>query len=47
MKKLPRTSWVKIGQIRTLSTLRLGKKIDTVEYETMERIIDGLIDIVG
>lgn len=46
-KNLPRTSWVKIGQVRTLSTLQLGKKIDSVEYDVLERIIDGLMDIVG
>mgnify|MGYP001606590544 FL=1 len=29
--RLPKRSWVKISQIRTLSTQRLGKKVDEVE----------------
>ncbi|MDQ7823127.1 MAG: type II toxin-antitoxin system PemK/MazF family toxin [Candidatus Eremiobacteraeota bacterium] len=44
---LTRPSWVKIGQIRTLSTDRLGKKIGTAGYEELESIIEGLMDIVG
>lgn len=45
--KLPEESWVKIGQIRTLSVLRLGKKIGKVEPEVLSRIIDGLHEIIG
>lgn len=45
--KLPRPSWVKIGQIRTLSTERLGKRIDMVDPEELEEIIEGLLDIIG
>jgi len=44
---LPMTSWVKVGQIKTLSTERLGKKIGIADYEELECIIEGLMDIIG
>ena len=40
-------SWVKISQIRTLSTERLSKKVAHLEEEEVNRIIEGLLDIVG
>jgi mRNA interferase MazF len=45
--KLPRKSWVKISQIRTLSVERVGDCIDTVSPETMAQIIEGLNEIVN
>ena len=45
--KLPKRSWVKISQIRTLSVERLGKKISHLSPEELERIVDGLNEIVG
>jgi mRNA interferase MazF len=44
--KLPKRSWVKIGQIRTLSVTRLGRKLGRVAPEEIERIIDGLNEIL-
>jgi mRNA interferase MazF len=44
---LPKRSWVKIGQIRTLSVLRIGKRIGKVAPEELEQLIDGLNEIVG
>ncbi len=44
---LPKKSWVKISQIRTLSTQRLGKKIGTALDEELETIIEGLNEIIG
>jgi len=46
-KKLPKKSWAKISQIRTLSTKKIGKKIASVSAEELVRIIDGLNEIVG
>jgi mRNA interferase MazF len=43
----PKLSWVKISQIRTLSTLRIGKKIGSVEPEQLSEIVDGLNQLVG
>ena len=44
---LPKTSWVKISQIRTISVDRLGKKIAVLDSETMVQLIDGLLELVG
>jgi mRNA interferase MazF len=45
--KLPKKSWVKISQIRTLSTKRIGKKLASASPEELINIIDGLIEIIG
>ncbi|HNQ79109.1 MAG TPA: type II toxin-antitoxin system PemK/MazF family toxin [Acidobacteriota bacterium] len=45
--KLPKRSWVKISQIRTLSTERIGKLIVRLEPEQTETLIEGLNEIVG
>ncbi len=44
--KLPREAWVKISQIRTLSTERLGRKIGRVEDDELETAVDGLNEIL-
>jgi len=46
-KDLPKKSWAKISQIRTLSTERIGRRIGRVSAEELEQIIEGLIEIVG
>ncbi|MBC8183774.1 type II toxin-antitoxin system PemK/MazF family toxin [candidate division KSB1 bacterium] len=46
-KNLPKRSWVKINQIRTLSFERLGNKIGHISSEELSDIIDGLNEIVG
>jgi len=45
--RLPKRSWVKISQIRTLSTERIGKKISAVDPEELAHIIEGLNEIIG
>ena len=45
--KLRKNSWVKISQIRTLSTKRIGKKIARASLEDLVSIIDGLNEIIG
>jgi len=45
--KLPKRSWVKISQVRTLSVLRLGERIGRVEPEEMVQLIDGLNEIIA
>ena len=44
---LPKTSWVKISQIRTLSLQRLGRKLGQATPEELDRIIAGLNQIVA
>jgi len=39
-------AWIKIGQIRTLSTLRLGKKIGQIKPNDLKRVIEGLNEII-
>lgn len=45
--RLPKRSWVKISQIRTLSTERLGKKIARASVEEVDQVVDGLNEIIG
>lgn len=46
-KLLPSPSWIKISQIRTLSTQRLGKKLGRIDETEVDRIVEGLLDIIG
>ena len=46
-KELPKRSWAKISQVRTLSTRRIGKKIASASAEELFSIIDGLNEIIG
>lgn len=39
--------WVKILQIRTISTLRINKKIDHLSEREIARVIEGLNEIIG
>jgi mRNA interferase MazF len=45
--RLPKRSWVKISQVRTLSTGRLGSRIGRATPEDLEQVIEGLNEIVG
>lgn len=45
--KMPKPSWVKISQVRSLSVERLGKKIGTLSAEEVGHIVDGLFELVG
>ena len=45
--KLPKPSWVRISQIRTLSTERIGRKIATASPEEVAQVIEGLNEILG
>ena len=44
---LPRRSWIKISQIRTLSTERLGKRITKLPEKELDLVIEGLNEIIG
>lgn len=45
--ELPKRSWVKISQIRTLSVKRMRKKIATVSEEQLSHVIEGLNEIIA
>lgn len=44
---LPKRSWVKISQIRTLSVERLDNKIGMISDEELALVIDGLDELVA
>jgi len=44
---LPKRSWVKIGQIRTLSTERVGRRVARASDEDLVRTVEGLNEILG
>lgn len=45
--ELPKKSWVKISQIRTLSAKRIGERITEVTDEELNLVIEGLNEIIG
>lgn len=44
---LPKRSWVKISQIRTLAAERIGRRIGRASLEELARVIEGLNEILG
>jgi mRNA interferase MazF len=46
-KGLPKKSWVKISQIRTLAIERIGKVIGRASPEEVAQVIEGLNEIIG
>ena len=46
-KGLPKKSWVKISQIRTLSVERIRKVIGRTSPEELAQVVEGLNEIVG
>ena len=45
--KLPKRSWVKTSQIRTLSTERIGRRLARVSDEELASVLEGLFEIIG
>jgi mRNA interferase MazF len=45
--RLPETSWVKISQIRTLAVERLGRRIGALNADEVDRVVEGLVELVG
>ena len=46
-KGLPKRSWIKVSQIRTLATERIGRRIAKASHLEMLRVIEGLNEIIG
>ena len=46
-KQLPKRSWVKISQIRTLAVERVGKLLGRATPEELAQVIEGLNEIIG
>lgn len=45
--KLPKRSWVKTSQIRTLSTERIGKRLGRASDEELGSVLEGLFEVIG
>ena len=45
--RLPKRSWVKISQIRTLATERIGQRLGRVSPEELVQVLEGLNEILG
>lgn len=46
-RALPKRSWAKPGQIRTLSTERIGRKLGEASEEELQLAVDAVNEIVG
>jgi mRNA interferase MazF len=44
---LPKKSWVKIGQIRTLAVERIGQLISRISEEELMHIINGINELIA
>src|SRR5579862_1689838 len=44
---LPKPSWVKIGQVRTLSVERMGEKLGRLSPEELDLLVEGLNEILA
>ena len=45
--RLPKQTWAKISQIRTLSVERIGKKLGRVSDQELQQVVEGLNEIMG
>lgn len=45
--KLPKPSWVKISQVRTLAAERIGGSLGEVSPEELAQVIEGLNEIIS
>ncbi len=45
--RLPKRSWIKISQIRTLAVERIGRRIGRASEEEMAQVVEGLNEIIG
>ncbi|MCK4412678.1 MAG: type II toxin-antitoxin system PemK/MazF family toxin [Candidatus Eisenbacteria sp.] len=46
-RRLPKRSWVKISQVRTLSSERIGKRLGRATPEELAQVTEGFNEIVG
>lgn len=44
---LPKRSWVRVSQIRTLSVERVGRRLARAPEEEIDHVIEGLNEIIG
>jgi len=46
-RKLPKKSWIKISQIRTLSVKRLGARLGKASKEELDQVVEALNELIG
>ena len=46
-KALPKKSWAKMSQIRTLAIERIGARLGRAEPEELAKVVEGVIEIIG
>jgi len=46
-RRLPKRSWVKISQVRTLSVERIGARLGRASPEELAQVVEGLNEIIG
>ena len=46
-RDLPKRSWIKISQIRTLAVERIGRRLGQATPEEVTRVVEGLNEIIG
>ncbi len=46
-KGLPKRSWIKISQIRTLAVERVGRQLARASDEELAQVVEGLNEIIG
>lgn len=44
---LDKRSWIKISQIRTMATERLGRRLARASEEELARVVEGLTEIIA
>jgi mRNA interferase MazF len=44
---LPKASWVKISQVRTISVERIGKCLGELDPEDLAQIVGGLLELIS
>ena len=44
---LPKRSWVKISQVRTLAVERVGTRLGRASPEELAQVVEGLLEIIG
>ena len=45
--KVPKRSWVKVSQVRTLAVERIGAKLGRATPEEISQVVEGLNEIIG
>jgi mRNA interferase MazF len=44
---LPKPTWAKTGQVRTLSVERIGRRLARASDEELASVVEGLLEIIG